>query len=46
MKANLKEQRKRAGIAVEVEREEPSGGLVYDLYGLTEDAIKIVEQAA
>jgi hypothetical protein len=45
MKANLKEQRKRAGITVEVRRDEQSGWLAYDLYGLTEDEIKIVEGA-
>jgi len=45
MKANLKEQRKWAETVFEVEREEPSGCLVYDLYGLTDEEIKIVEGA-
>jgi hypothetical protein len=43
MKASLKVQSKRAETTFEVERDEQSGWLVYDLYGLTEDEIKIVK---
>ena len=43
MKANMKVQRKWAEISVEVGRDTQIDWLVYDLYGLTEDKIRIVE---